>query len=85
MWFYYTSRYLTNEFYLADRYYPVSISDARTRGRYIATGVPGGRGPSTTTVATHVGSEGQAEDFRLVCVPAQGRSVVADRKLHTVT
>ena len=31
VWFYYTSRYLTNEFYLADRYYPVSISDVVRR------------------------------------------------------
>ena len=31
VWFYFTSRYLTNEFYLADRYYPVSISDVVRR------------------------------------------------------
>ena len=39
VWFYFTSRYLTNEFYLADRYYPVSISDDRTKERYVAAGV----------------------------------------------
>jgi hypothetical protein len=27
LWFYFTSRYFTNEYYIADRYYPVSIFD----------------------------------------------------------
>jgi hypothetical protein len=31
LWFYYTSRYLTNEYYLADRYYPVNITDVVRR------------------------------------------------------
>ena len=39
MWFYFTSRYFTNEYYLADRYYPVDISDVVSTQRYVAAGV----------------------------------------------
>ncbi len=76
LWFYVTSRYFTNEYYLA-RNYPVDVSAIRACGRHVA---PGLRRHVYVRQqrAADLGNFRQAEYFGMVRVSAQGGPALAD-------
>jgi hypothetical protein len=78
VWFYATSRYFTNEYYLAERFYAVDPSVInRVRGQ-LAEGLRRHLHLRQQRPC-HLGHQREAEDLRLVCVPVQGGPALGDR------
>ena len=76
VWFYVTSRYFTNEFFLAGRFFPVDPTAVAAPERHVAPGLRRHLHLRQQR-AHHLGHQRQAEDLRVVCLSVQGRSLVA--------
>ena len=79
VWFYATSRYFTNEFYLAGRFYPVDPTAVVRAERPVAARRYGGTYTYDNNGRVTWAHQRQAEDLRLVRLSVQGRSALADQ------
>ena len=82
LWFYATSRYFTNEFYLAGRFYPVDPTAIRRAERPRRSRRYGGTYTYDNNGRVTWAHQRQAEDLRLVRVSVQGRPALADQPLQ---
>ena len=82
LWFYFTSRYFTNESYIAGRSTRTGSRGGRADRRTRATGEQRHVDPRQQP-ATDLGDVAEVEDLRLVRVSAQGGSLLAAQR-HAV-
>ena len=76
LWFYFTSRYFTNEYDMAGQYFAVDPS-AFVRTPDLTRQAFSGTWTADNNIRADVGAHGEAEDLGLVRVPAQGRCALA--------
>ena len=76
VWFYATSRYFTNEYFLAGRFFPVDPDGGAAAERHVAAGLRRHLHLRQQR-AHHLGHQREAEDLRVVRLSVQGRSLVA--------